>query len=210
MAQAKFQALPVKETNIITPIFRLSFPHVWEKKYNELAKRDQFDITMMFDKKNSTIDLKPMFDLMKKVAVHRFGNNCKGLMTPFKDGDTHKAQSGELIKEKNPMYEGHMILSSWSKNQPGVVNGKNQIILNHDEIYGGCFCRAQLNCYAYEMGSNRGVSFGLMNLQKIKDGDPFGGRQRPEDAFSPVEEEQSFAEDQKPAASLEAGDGMFS
>lgn len=194
MAAIKFQPLPAKETQILTPTFRLSFPHIWEKHLNEMAKREQYDIVMMFPK-TDVAALKGMYDLMKKVANHRFGAGAKGLKNPFKDGDTAENQAGELICEKNPSYKGHMILSSWSKNGPGVVNAKNELIINHDEVYGGCFCRAQLNCYAYEAAGNRGVSFGLLHIQKLKDGDPFGARTRVEDAFGPVAGADSLAEE---------------
>lgn len=178
-------AKPDFDTKIVTPTFRLSYPHLFEAHYNELGKREQYDLVMMFDKKDKAL-LKDMYDLMARVAKFRFGANTKGLKNPFKDGDTATSQSGELIKEKNPSYEGMLILGSWTKNKPGVVNAKNQIILDHDEVYGGCYCKAQLNCYAYETGGNRGVSFGLLHVQKIKDGDPFGSRTKPEDAFAPV------------------------
>ena len=201
---AKYTPLPAKETQIITPTFRISFPAIFEPKYNELAEKNQYSIVMLFDKKNQA-ELKPLKDMMIKVANHRFGTGAKGLKNPMKDGDTAKNQAEEFIKDKNPAYEGHIVISSWSKNKPGIVNAKNQIILDHDEVYGGCYCRAQLNCYAYEVKGNRGVAFGLMHVQKLKDGDPFGARTRVEDAFGPVEGEASMAEE-TPAT---AGGGMF-
>lgn len=190
----KYTPLPAKETQIVTPKFRISFPSVFEPKYNQLAEKNQYTLVMLFPKTDK-VALKPMMDLMARVAEHRFGKGAKGLKNPFKDGDTAKNQAEEFIKEKNPAYEGQMVLSSWSKNKPGVVNSKNQIILDHDEIYGGCYCRAQLNCYAYEVKGNRGIAFGLMHVQKLEDGDPFGARTRVEDAFSPVDGEGSQAED---------------
>lgn len=183
---AKF-ARPDFSTTIVTPVFRLSYPSVFEPKYNELAKRDQYQITMLFDKKTAATDLKEMKELMAKMATWKFGSNVKGLRNPFIDGDTAIDSLGQLRKEKNPSYANMIVLNSWSKNKIGVVNAQRQPILDSDEIYGGCFCRAQLNAYAYEQGGQRGVNFGLMNLQKVKDGDPFGGRVRPEDAFTSVE-----------------------
>lgn len=187
------QPKPDFQTTIITPIFRLSYPHLFEKHYNELAKREQYDLTMLFDKKDKAA-MKGMYDLMTAVAKFRFGANTKGLINPIKDGDTSTDSAGNLLKDKNVSYAGMMVLSSWSKNQPGVVDSKNQIILDHDEVYGGCYCRAQLNCYAYEAGANRGVSFGLLHVQKVKDGEPFGTRTRAEDAFAPVAGSDSQAE----------------
>lgn len=191
-------AKPDFKTDIITPVFRLSYPNVFKAHRNEIAMngvgRDQYDIVMMFDKKTAKVDLALMYALMKKVAECAFGAGAKGLLNPFKDGDTATTKAGELIKEKNPSYEGNMILNSWSKNRPGVVDAKQQTILDHDEIYGGCYCRAHLNCYAYDVVGNRGIAFGFLNLQKIKDGDPFGSRTKAEDAFTPVEE-TSLAEE---------------
>lgn len=185
MAATK-QARPEFDTRIITPIFRLSFPNIWEARFNELKGEDQYSIVMLFDKKTAAVDLKALKELAGKVATFRFGANPKGLRSPFRDGDTDTTQNGELKKEKNPHIGGNIFINSWSKQKPGVVNASNQIVLDHDEVYGGCYCKAQLNCYAYEAGGNRGVSFGLLHIQKIKDGDPFGGRTKPEDAFAPV------------------------
>jgi len=196
---------PPFKTVLITPVFRLSYPNVWQPKFNQLAKREQYDIQMLFDKKTDREALKPMLDLMQQLWMHKWGAKPADFKSPFKDGDTMKNSAGELLKTKNPSFEGKIILSSWSKLPPGVMDatGKHPIT-QQDEIYGGCYARAQLNAYAYEQGANRGVSFGLLHIQKIKDGDPFGNRTRPEDAFTPVEGAASSAEE------TQAVDSMFS
>lgn len=171
---------PDFKTDIITPIFRLSYPAVWESRYNQLADREEYTIQMLFDKKTAKTELAAMLELMNKVMIHKWGAKPQGFMSPFKDGD--------LTAEKNPSGAGMIVLRSWSKNKPGIVNARREIIIDQDEIYGGCFCRAQLNCYAYEKGINKGVSFGLLNLQKVKDGSPFGNRVKAEDAFTSIEE----------------------
>lgn len=183
---ANKQARPEFDTRIITPIFRLSFPNIWEPRLNEMNGKNQYSIAMLFDKKTAAVDLKAMKELAGKVATFKFGANPKGLRSPFRDGDTDTNQQGDLRKETNPAIVGMIYINSWTLNKPGVVNAQNQIILDHDEVYGGCYCKAQLNCYAYDTAGNRGVSFGLLHVQKIKDGDPFGNRTKPEDAFAPV------------------------
>ncbi len=190
----KNEKIPFK-TVIVTPVFRLSYPNVWAPKFNQLAKRDQYDIQMLFDKKTDREALKPMLDLMQQLIVHKWGTKPPAFLSPFKDGDTMKNSAGQLLKDKNPAFEGKIILSSWSKLPPGVMDptGKNPIT-QHDEIYGGCYARAQLNGYAYEKGQNKGVLFGLLHLQKIKDGDAFGNRTRPEEAFVVVGGADSLAE----------------
>jgi hypothetical protein len=143
---------------------------------------------MLFDKKTAKADLAAMVVLVGDMVEWKWGKNSQGVRRPFVDGDTAKDQSGALKCEKNSSYKGMILLTSWSKQQPGVVDatGKHPIV-QEDEIYGGCYCRAKLNAYCYEQAGNRGVSFGLLHLQKVKDGTPFGNRTRAEDAFSPVE-----------------------
>ena len=179
---------PEFTTTIITPVFRLSYPHVWETTFNQLAKRDEYSIQMLFDKATAKNDLAIMVKLVNDLIAWKGWAKAAGIMKPWIDGDTKVDSAGVPWVEKNPAYKGQIILKSWSKQAPGIVDptGKHPI-LQHDEIYGGCYCRAQLNAYAYEKGQNRGVSFGLIHIQKIKDGVAFGNRGKVEDAFSPVE-----------------------
>ena len=178
---------PDFSTVIVTPVFQLSYPHVWEPKFNPLAKREQYSIQMLFAKTEKA-QLLPMNELVTKLIAWKWGSNVTGIKRPFQDGDTIKDQAGTLKCEKNPSYNGMILLSSWSRQQPGIVDGTGKHpITQEDEIYGGCYCCAQLNAYCYEQGGNRGVSFGLMHIQKRKDGKPFGNRTRAEDAFAPVE-----------------------
>jgi len=196
---------PDFKTVIITPTFRLSYPNVWAPKYNRLAKRDEFNIQMLFDKASCKDALMPMVKLMNDLVAWRWGQKPEDFLNPFKDADTKRDSAGVLWTDKNPAFKGMIALSSWSKLAPGVIDctGKNPIT-QHDEIYGGCYARAQLNAYAYEKGKIRGVSFGLLHIQKIKDGDPFGNRTRPEDAFAPVVGSESQAEE------TQTVDSMFS
>lgn len=170
-----------KQNLIITPTFRVSYPAVFEARRNDLAKRDEFTITMLFDKKTSKTDLVAMKALCKAVAEEKWGVGKvpAGLKNPFRDGD--------LEKPDNPSFAGVLFVKAWSKYMPGLVNQKREPIINQDEFYGGCYARAQLNAYAYDQAGNRGISFGLQHIQKVKDGEPFGSRTRAEDAFSPVD-----------------------
>ena len=172
-------ARPDFDTRIITPVFRLSYPNVFTAKFNQLAKREEFSIQMLFDKATAKTDLAAMVKLVNEIIAWKGWTGAAGIKKPFVDGNT-KA-------EKNPAYKDMILVSSWSKQQPGVVDatGKHPIA-QQDEVYGGMYARAQLNAYAYDQAGQRGVNFGLMHLQKIKDGEPFGNRTKAEDAFSPV------------------------
>ena len=52
--------------------------------------------------------------------------------------------------------------------------------------------RASVDFYAFAANGNRGISCGLNNLQKMRDGEPLGGRTRPEDDFTGLDDEDDF------------------
>jgi len=56
-----------------------------------------------------------------------------------------------------------------------MVDADLQQIIEPKEIYSGMFCRISLSCYCWEYGGKKGISFGLGNIQKTRDGDPLGG-----------------------------------
>ena len=60
-------------------------------------------------------------------------------------------------------------------------------ILDESEIYSGCYGKVSLRAFAYDQKGNKGVSFGLQNVQKVRDGESLGGRVNPQDEFKPVE-----------------------
>lgn len=53
-----------------------------------------------------------------------------------------------------------------------------------DELYPGVQAKLSLNAFAYNQDGNKGVSFGLNNVQKIGEGERLDGRAAAEDEFS--------------------------
>ena len=51
-----------------------------------------------------------------------------------------------------------------------------QPILDRAEVYSGCYARVSINFYAFNSNGNRGIACGLGNIQKVRDGEPLGGR----------------------------------
>ena len=203
---------PAFATSFITPIFRLSFPYVWTPRMNQLSKKEEYSIQMLFDKKEiqmtplviSTnpktklegLSMGGMADRIKKLIEFKGWAALPNVRRPFADADVKKDMNGVIIAEKNPSAKGMIIATAKSKTAPGIADctGANLITV-HDEIYGGCYCKALVNIYAYDQAGNKGISIGLNGLQKVRDGEPFGNRVRAEDAFSPVEGEASQAGD---------------
>ena len=74
---------------------------------------------------------------------------------------------------------------------PGVVDASCQRIIDRSELYSGVYGRASINFYAYNANGNKGIACGLNNLQKIRDGEPLGGKAKAEDDFA-TEDDDDF------------------
>lgn len=55
--------------------------------------------------------------------------------------------------------------------------------MDQDEVYSGCYARVSINFYAFNTNGNKGIACGLNNLQKVRDGEPLGGRSSAENDF---------------------------
>ena len=64
--------------------------------------------------------------------------------------------------------------------------GKWQEILDANEIYGGCYCKVNMNVYTFEQPLNKGVTIGLNGIQKWADGEALGGGRPPLDEMFDV------------------------
>ena len=157
--------------NILTPKFRLSFPSVFEP--NVYGGKSKYLITMLYPKDQ---DLGPFKTIVGAAIKQAFGEDRSKwpqLQMPFGDGDT-KDYDG---------YAGHVFVKASSEYPPGVVDAGRNDIINKSDVYAGMYARAQINAYVWEFGGNHGVSFGLQNLQVLRDGDAFGNRVSATNAF---------------------------
>jgi hypothetical protein len=169
--------------NVITPEFRVSYPQVFRAKRNDLNGKDEYSIVCLFPK---NADLSVLNAQIAAAATEKWGADKakwpKGLRSPLRD-QAEKEKDGKL---PDGMEAGAKFMTMRSTQRPGLVDGNRQAIIDETDFYAGCYARAQVRAFAYDQKGNRGVSFGLQNLQKMRDGDPLSGRQKAEDAFEAV------------------------
>lgn len=176
-----------KTTNIITPEFRASYVHITKPNYNKLAKKDEYSVEARFAK---GANLSALQAAAQAALEEKFGADKtkwpKNLRNPFRD----QADKVKIIDGKEVLPDGYergaIYMNLRTAQRPGVVDSKVQPILDESQIYSGCYMRATVNAYAYDQGGNRGVAFSLVNLQKMRDGEPLSGRMKAEDSFSAV------------------------
>ena len=105
------------------------------------------------------------------------------LKTPLRDGD--------LERPDDEAYKNAYFINANSGTAPGIVDADRQPVLDLSEVYSGVYGRASINMYAFNSNGNKGIACGLNNLQKIRDGEPLGGKSRAEDDFA-TEEDDDF------------------
>lgn len=165
---------------LITPKGRLSFFSLFSPDTRGDSPDGKYKATILFDKNDPEViaALKVMKKECQRIGAETFGADAK-FELHFKDGN-EKA-------EKYPDYKEHIYISAKTKARPQVV-GPDLKNLEDGDLYAGCWVRASLTPFAYDQKGNRGVSFWLGNVQKIKDGEAFGGgRSNPEDDFEVLE-----------------------
>lgn len=162
-----------RPTELRTPEFRVSYPSVFKPKLNTLADTPKYEyiVDALFPK---STDMSPFENAIQAAIKDKWGTKApKKMRLPIKDGD----------EMENPGYADHYVITFKSNEnyKPNVVgtkkdmSGKFIALTSEKEFYGGCFARAIVNAFAYDNPANKGVSFGLGNIQKTKDGERFGG-----------------------------------
>ena len=187
--------------NVMTPVFRASYPNLFKPKKNELNGKDEYSVLALFKKGE---DMSQQIQAAEEALTEEFGEKSKWpakLKMPFKDqGERAKSVDGKMMLPAGHE-AGAVFMTFKSTQRPGVVDQKVQPIIDPSAVYGGCYMRATVRASAYNQAGNRGVTFYLQNVQFVKDGDPISGRPQAETEFAAVE----MAVDSSPTAS-----GLFS
>lgn len=168
---------------LLTPEFRVSFPALFRpRKANEQAEA-KYSVSMLFPK---NADLTALKKAAEKAAKEKWGDKIpKKLKTPFLNQGDYELEGYE---------DGAILIRASSLQKPGVVDRNVQSILDESEVYPGCYARATVRLFTYEVNGNCGVSFGLQNLQKLRDGEHLAGRSKPENDFTPVSDGDAVGE----------------
>ena len=178
-------------TKVITGVnTRWSYANVWEPKAMEGGK-PKFSVSLIIPKSDTVTvgKIKAAIEEAYRDGQSKLKGNAKSvpalrtLRTPLRDGD--------LERPDDPAYANAYFVNANSSTAPGVVDANRNDILDRSEVYSGCYGRASISFYAFNTNGNRGIACGLNNLQKIKDGEPLGGRASAESDFA-TEEDEDF------------------
>ncbi len=169
-----------KIDKVRTPVFRVSFPKVFEPEKTATGN-DKYSLVMLFDKKEDLTELNAM---IKRVVLEKYPDGdlpkCADgtpFIEPRKDGDDRDYAG----------YPGSWVYTASSQFPPGILGEDKLPIMNQREFYAGCYAIATVNAYCWEHKKKFGVSVGLQNLMKIKDGESLAGGASAESDFAEID-----------------------
>ncbi len=178
-------------TKVLTPMFRVSFPALFQPTAMDEKSTPKYGVTMLFPKSTDLSVLEKAYKIALKKGIEEKwkGKKPKNLRSPFRDGDEE-----EDYNERDG-FPGHIFIRASSLQKPGVVDKNCDPILDPAEVYAGCYARATVVAYPYDVAGNRGIAFGLQNLQKLKDGEAFSGRKPASQDFDEWEDDDDDYDD---------------
>ena len=107
------------------------------------------------------------------------------IKTPLRDGDVERPDDAA--------YANAYFINANATSAPGIVDADLNPILTRSEVYSGVYGRASITFYAFNSSGNKGIACGLNNLQKVRDGEPLGGKASAESDFA-TDEDDDFLE----------------
>lgn len=182
----------VKNTNpmkVITgPATRWSYANVWEpKSINGGAPK--FSVSLIIPKSDTkTVEkLRAAIEAAYKEGEAKLKGNGRSvpplaaIKNPLRDGDVERPDDAA--------YANAYFVNANATTAPGIVDADCNPILQRSEVYSGVYGRASISFYAFNSSGNKGIACGLNNLQKLRDGDPLGGKASAESDFATAADE---------------------
>ena len=167
---------------------RWSYANVWEPKSIN-GGTPKYSVSLIIPKS----DTKTVTKLKAAIeaAYHEGESKLKGngktvpplaaIKTPMRDGDVERPD--------DPAYADAYFINANSATAPGIVDADRNPVITRSEVYSGVYGRASINLYAFNSNGNKGIACGLNNLQKVRDGEPLGGKNSAESDFTTDEDE---------------------
>ena len=175
---------------ITGPDTRWSYANIWEAKSIN-GGTPKFSVSLIIPKSDTktVAKVKAAIEAAYIEGEAKLKGNGKSvptfaaIKTPLRDGD--------IERPDDPAYVNAYFINANSATAPGIVDADRNPILTRSEVYSGVYGRASISFYAFNSNGNKGIACGLNNLQKVRDGEPLGGKNSAESDFT-TEEDADF------------------
>jgi len=174
---------------VVTGEVRGSFVNIFKPRFNALSSREEFSMMLLIPKSDSAT-VEKIEGAIETAKLERWNDKPpKNLREPLKDGDD-ETQIPESAEPGELPYASHYFMNVKSTTKPGIVDADLNTVIDENSFRSGDYCKVSLQSYSYDKKGNRGVSFGLNNVQVLRKGEPLGGRSRPENDFEREEQDE--------------------
>ena len=178
-------------TKVITGVnTRWSYANVWDPKSIDGGK-PKYSVSLIIPKDDTATVNKIKAAIQAAYEEGQSKLKGNGKTVPPLSAIKNPLRDGDLEKPDDEAYAGCYFVNANSATAPGVVDADRQPIIERSEVYSGVYGRASINFYAFNVNGNRGIACGLNNLQKIRDGEPLGGKSSAESDFA-TEDDDDF------------------
>lgn len=161
-------------TKVTTGKVRFSFCHIFEPQEPLGGGDAKYSVTLLIPKadKPTLARIKEAIGEARELYCKRNGANALPVKpnTTLHDGDGLR-DSGEPF---GPECKDCYVITVSSKQKPIICDAQRNIVTDPTEVYSGCYGRASINFYGYNAAGRKGISAGLLSVQKLHDGEPFG------------------------------------
>ena len=159
---------------ITGPDTRWAYCNVWEPRRALKSGKMLYSIRLLIPKSDLSTIAK--IEAAMKAAYMDDNGKIRGkdkeapplshLQLPLRDGDRDYPADAE--------YQGMYYINCNTGHAPGIVDADMNPIISRSEVYSGVYGRASIVFYGFNAGAVRGIACGLVNLQKIRNGEPLG------------------------------------
>lgn len=167
-------------TKVITGKVRFCYANVFEPTAMSEGDTPKYNICILIPKSDTkTLDrIKAAIEAAKVIGKAKIadknGKIPSTIKLPLRDGDEERSD--------DPAFEGMMFINANSNRKPSIVDKDLNPIMTQEEFYSGCYGRASINFYAFNVQS-KGIAAGLNNLQKLEDGEMLAGGSTADEDF---------------------------
>jgi hypothetical protein len=161
-------------TKVVTGKVRFSYANIFEAKAPNGGGEPKYSITLLIPKSDTAT-----LEKIKNAMAEARENFCKrngANALPVKPN--HTMHDGDGTRDSGDPYgpecKGCYVITVSSKQKPVIVDNFRNEITDPGEVYSGCYGRAAINFYGYNSNGKKGISAGLLSIQKLSDGEPFG------------------------------------
>lgn len=169
-------------TKVVTGKVRFCYVNVFEPTAMNEGDTPKYNVCILIPKD----DAKTLDKINKAIAAAKEAGKAKlankngqlpadaALKLPLRDGDVERADDSA--------FENCYFINANSNRKPSIVDRDLNPIMEKEEFYSGCYGRASINFYAFNV-SSKGIAAGLNNLQKLEDGEMLAGGSSADEDF---------------------------